>query len=156
MAFSRLITMESQWGYATAKAVLGRSADAEDAFQEACLRAWRDLPKLRQPEMWSVWFRRIVINAAIDTGRAARRIKRLELPAEPPAPDHSSSVAARDEVYRALAGLAPQERVLLVLRYGHDLALAEIARLMNVSLGTTKSRLHRALEKLRNEMESRP
>jgi RNA polymerase sigma factor (sigma-70 family) len=111
--------------------------------------AERDLPKLRRAEMWSVWFRRIVTHAAIDAARAHRRLTRLQLPEIEPERDPAGPIADRDEVLRTLLTLAPDERAVLVMRFGHDIEFAEIARLMGLPLGTAKSKLHRALRKLR-------
>jgi RNA polymerase sigma-70 factor (ECF subfamily) len=149
VAFVRLIDAEARWSYGTARAIVGFDGDAEDVFQEACLRAWRDLPKLRSAEMWSFWFRRIVTNAAIDGARAGRRIKQIKPPGVGSERDPAATIADRDQVFRALLLLAPDERAILVMRFGHDLEVTEVARLMGLPLGTTKSKLHRSLRKLR-------
>jgi RNA polymerase sigma factor (sigma-70 family) len=147
-AFGRLIDAEAAWAYGTARAIVGFSGDAEDVFQEACLRAWRDLPKLRRPDLWIYWFRRIVTRAAIDGARTGRRVHHGSLDPAGTEPDPAAAAADRNQVLRALLKLPPEERAVLVLRYGHDLATAEVARV----LGMAKSRIHRALRKLRDSI----
>lgn len=72
-AFRALLEREARWAFGVAAAVAGSNAEPDDVFQEATLRAWRDLPRLRDPEMWSAWFRRIVTNSAVDIARKTRR-----------------------------------------------------------------------------------
>lgn len=155
-AFRTLLDREARWAFGVAVAVAGSNAEADDVFQEATLRAWRDLPRLRDPEMWSAWFRRIVTNSAVDIARKTRRMS-LVLPARgSDLPDVAHAVEAADGMRRALERLAPDERALLVLRYGRDLELPVVAELMGIRLGTAKSRLHRTLNKLRRILETDP
>lgn len=155
-AFRLLIEREARWAFGVAVAVAGSNAEADDVFQEATLRAWRDLPRLRDLEMWSAWFRRIVTNAAVDIARKTSRRAPLIPAAGQATPDVAHAVEAADGMRRALDLLAPDERALLVLRYGHDLELPAVANLMGIRLGTAKSRLHRTLNKLRRLMEAEP
>ncbi len=149
MAFGELIRNETQWAYATARAITSSPSEAEDAFQDAVLRAWQQLHKLRDAGAWQSWFRRIVVNAAIDLRR--KRMRTI-VPAVRPsgvAADHADGVATQDHVGRHLLKLSPIERAVIVLRFGHDLQVADIARLTGQPVGTTKSHLHRGLAKLR-------
>ena len=68
-AFTRLIEAEAPAAMRLCRAILRSDAEAEDATQEAWIRAWRDLPSLRAPGAWPSWFRRITVRAAIDRGR---------------------------------------------------------------------------------------
>jgi len=155
-AFRTLLEREARWAFGVAVAVAGSNAEADDVFQEATLRAWRDLPRLRDPEMWSAWFRRIVTNSAVDIARKTRRSS-LAMPIRGnDVPDVAHAVEATDGMRRALDRLAPDERALLVLRYGRDLELPAVANLMGIRLGTAKSRLHRTLHKLRRILETEP
>jgi RNA polymerase sigma-70 factor, ECF subfamily len=152
-AFRKLMEHESRWVYGTAVAISGSSIDAEDIFQEAALRAWRDLPRLRRPDLWSAWFHRIVVHVAVELGRKSQRSRRLVVARPPTEQDGSTSTEESDLVTRALVVLSPDERALVALRYGRDLELPEIASMMNIPLGTAKSRLHRTLAKLRVALE---
>jgi RNA polymerase sigma-70 factor (ECF subfamily) len=155
-AFMDLVQLETPEAYRLSLAILRHASDAEDALQEAFLRAWRELPGLRDADRWAAWFRRIAVNAAIDTGRRKKafRVAPLDFHEPPPAADSSAGVGDRDEVGRAMAHLDANDRALLALRFGHDLELPDVAAALGIPLGTAKSRLHRALGRMRKEMES--
>ncbi len=156
-AFSTLITRETRWVYGLARVALGDRMEAEDAFQEACLLAWRDLPKLRDPSRWRPWFRRLATNAVLEHGRRmGRRPKVTEIRPfhEPVGTDPTHRSDDRDLLLRALAGLSADERTLIALHYARDLTLADSAALLGIPLGTAKARLHRSIEKLRRQVEA--
>ena len=149
MAFGELILKETQWAYATARAITNSPGEAEDVFQDAVLRAWQQLHKLRDPASWQPWFRRIVVRTAIDARRKhMRRIVPAVWPAAVAA-DHADGVADQDHIGRHLLELSPIERAVVVLRFGHDLQVRDVARLTGQPAGTTKSHLHRGVAKLR-------
>jgi RNA polymerase sigma factor (sigma-70 family) len=154
-AFMDLVRLETPEAYRLSLAILRHPFDAEDALQEAFVRAWRELPKLRDVARWPAWFRRIAVNAAIDTGRRKKaiRIVPLGFHEPPPAADSSAGLGERDEVGRAMANLDANDRALLALRFGHDLELPDAAAALGIPLGTAKSRLHRALGRMRKELE---
>jgi len=155
-AFMDLVRLETPDAFRLSLAIVRHHFDAEDALQEAFVRAWRELPQLREPERWPAWFRRIIVSSAIDTGRRkkARRIVPLGLHEPPPAADGSASLAARDEIVRLMGHLDARDRALLALRFGHDLELPDVAAALGIPLGTAKSRLHRTLGRMRKELES--
>jgi RNA polymerase sigma-70 factor (ECF subfamily) len=151
-----LVQLETPDAFRLSLAIMRHYFDAEDALQEAFVRAWRELPRLHDPERWQAWFRRIVVSSAIDTGRRkqARRIVPLGYHEPPPMADSSVGLADRDEVMRAVGHLDANDRALLALRFGHDLELPDVAAALGIPLGTAKSRLHRALGRMRKELES--
>ena len=155
-AFMDLVQLETPDAYRLSLTILRHRLDAEDALQDAFVRAWRQLPGLREVEQWQAWFRRITVNAAIDAGRRrkALRIVPLGFHEPPPAADGSAGLADRDEVGRAIGRLDANDRALLALRFGQDLELPDVAAALGIPLGTAKSRLHRALGRLRKELES--
>jgi RNA polymerase sigma-70 factor (ECF subfamily) len=152
-AFSELLGAEARWAYGTARAITLSRADAEEAFQEATIRAWRDMSKLREPGAWRPWFRRIIVRAAIDVGRSRARVREVPVHDWHVQGDSSEQYAERDRVARLLNRMSSDERALLALRFGRDMTLAEAAKLLRYPLGTAKSRLHRALSKLRRALE---
>lgn len=158
-AFATLVEMEATTAYRLAFAILGSHADAEDAAQDAFIRAWRDLPSLRDPSRWPAWFRRLVVRSALDRARRRRRRAEIRLdPAdggafEPHRPDAFGPVAFRDERLQALAGLSADDRAVIALRFGADLELPDVAAALGIPLGTAKSRLHRAIARLRARLE---
>ena len=130
-----------------------RDADlARDAVQEALVRAWRDLPRLREPERFDAWLHRLTVRTSLDHARVKRR-RVLEVELTPlidlPVADGTAAFADRDFLDRALARLDPGQRAILVLRFYLDLTLPDAAEVLGIPLGTAKSRLHRALEALR-------
>jgi RNA polymerase sigma factor (sigma-70 family) len=155
-AFMSLVEIETPEAYRLSLAILRQRHDAEDALQEAFVRAWDRLPELRDAERWSAWLRRIVVSNAIDAGRRkkARRLVPLGFHEPSPAGDQAVEIADRDEVGRAMSRLNEKDRALLALRFGHDLELPDVAAALGIPLGTAKSRLHRALARMRKELES--
>lgn len=134
----------------TASLILHDHGHAEDATQNALVRAWRDLPSLRDPGRFDAWLYRILVRSCHDQIRARRR-ERADLggAAEPTAaPDQTSHVADRDAVTRALRRLSVDQRTVVVLHYYQGLSHPEIAEVTALPLGTVKSRLSRSLKHL--------
>jgi RNA polymerase sigma-70 factor (ECF subfamily) len=154
-AFMDLVHLETPEAFRLSLAILRHPSDAEDALQEAFTRAWRELPRLRDVERWPAWFRRITVNAAIDASRRKKafRVVPLAFHEPPPVADSTAGLADRDEVSRAMDRLDANDRALLALRFGHDLELPDAAAALGIPLGTAKSRLHRALGRMRKELE---
>lgn len=150
-AFGELLQAEFRWAYSAAASIAGRDR-AEDVLQEAAVRAWRDLPKLRSNDAFGPWFRRIVVRAAIDDGRSQGRARRQLVGASAVEPDHAQGIVVRLHLEDALATLGPEDRAIIALRYGRDQSVGEIARLVGLPEGTAKSRIHRALERMRGKL----
>lgn len=132
---------------------------ARDAVQEALLRAWRDLPGLRDPERFDAWLHRLVVNACIDQARRRRRRPiEVELAPlhEPLIADGSGSLADRDQVDSALRRLDERGRAIVVLHYYLGMPLTEVAATLSLPVGTVKSRLHHALEAMRFAIIAEP
>jgi RNA polymerase sigma-70 factor (ECF subfamily) len=133
--------------YRLATCILCDAEAAEDAVQEAALRAWAKRRELRDPGRVDAWFSRIVVNVCrAELGHRSRRLVAIEI--EPSLrPDDSSDL--RDEVGRALARLTPDEQVVVAMRFGRDMTIPQIAAQTGLREGTVKSRLHNAQEHLR-------
>jgi RNA polymerase sigma-70 factor (ECF subfamily) len=138
---------------AIARLILRDAELARDAVQEALIRAWRDLPRLREPERFDAWLHRLTVNACIDATRTHRRrvveVELTPLVRHPWVGDGVAVLADRDVLDSALSRLPPEQRALIVLRYYLDLTLPDAAEIMGIPLGTAKSRQHRALGTLR-------
>ena len=137
--------------YAIARLVL-RDADlAQDATQDALVRAWRDLPTLRDVERFDAWLHRLVVRSCADIGRRRRRWRTelTVLRSEPAEPDRASALADRDQLERGLRRLTTAQQTVLVLHFYLDLAPPELAEALDIPVGTAKSRLHYAIEALR-------
>jgi RNA polymerase sigma-70 factor, ECF subfamily len=137
--------------YAIARMVLRDTELAEDATQEALVRAWRDLPTLRDVERFDAWLYRLIVRASADIGRHRRkwRTEVTMLPKEPSQPDGTSAVADRDQLERGLRRLTVPQQTILVLSFYVGLTPSEAADALEIPVGTAKSRLHYAIEALR-------
>jgi RNA polymerase sigma-70 factor (ECF subfamily) len=137
--------------------ILGNRDDAEEAVQEAFMRAWRKRAACRTPAAPLPWLLQITRNEAMRL--AARRSKRQasEVPeAEPesvPAPPATENALERTlttlATEQALSVLGPDERTLIRLRYEEDLTQGQVAAALGVPEGTVKVRLHRVRARLR-------
>ena len=143
---------------AIARLILRDTELARDAVQEAFIRAWRDLPRLREPERFDAWLHRLTVNACMDATRIQRRrvheVQLTPLVRHPWVGDGTATLADRDLLDRALRYLPPEQRALIVLRFHLDLTLPDAAETLGIPLGTAKSRLHRALDTLRTLTET--
>jgi RNA polymerase sigma-70 factor (ECF subfamily) len=137
--------------HATARLILRDTELAQDATQDALVRAWRDLPSLRDVERFDAWLYRLVVRACADVERRRRRW-RAEItlvPTEPSEPDRASELADRDQLERGLRRLNDRQRTILVLHFYLGLSPSEAADALDIPVGTAKSRLHYAIESLR-------
>ena len=144
---------------AAARLILRDPELARDAVQECLIRAWRDLPGLRDPDRFDAWFHRLLVNAAIDEARRRqRRVTEVALTdvASGIGSDAFALLADRDALDRALAGMAPEHRALVVLHYYLGMPLPEAASSLGLTLGAAKSRLHRAMGTLRRTFVGDP
>lgn len=143
--------------YRLAGLLLGNAADAEDATQEALLRAWRSAASLRDPSQADAWLDRILVNVCRDRLRRRRVVRFIALsdgPAEL-ASDPFAAILDRDEVLRAMADLDADQRIVVVLHYWAGLTLTDIAARTGWPTGTVKSRLHHGLVRMRRRIGPR-
>jgi RNA polymerase sigma-70 factor (ECF subfamily) len=156
-AFSALAASVVDRLYATAVLILRDHSMADDATQETIVRAWRDLPSLRDPARFDAWLRRLLVNACHDEGRRhrQRRPEMTLLPIhEPAVADSSAALAERDALERGFRRLTPDHRTALVLHHYMGLSLPEVADAIGTPLGTVKSRVHHATQALRAALEA--
>ena len=138
--------------YRLAGLLLGNAAEAEDVTHDAVIRGWKAAPGLRDPTRFEAWFDRIVINACRDRLRRQRRIQFVsidDIDTVGASRDPFAAVLAADAVYAALQSLELDLRAVVVLRFWGDMTIDQIADRLDVPSGTVKSRLSRALERLR-------
>ncbi len=152
-AIRELLLSRLSPAYRMATCILRDRDAAEDAVQEAALRAWAHRRELRDPERADAWFMRIVVNVCqAELGRRSKRpAPGLEVEGEASqVPDRGvDGTDLRDEVGRAVARLTIDEQTVLALRFGRDLTVPQIAAQTGIREGTVKSRLHSAEEHLR-------
>jgi RNA polymerase sigma-70 factor (ECF subfamily) len=155
-AFEVLATSAGDRLYAVARLILRSSDLAEDAVQEALVRAWRQLPSLRDPDRFDAWLHRLLVNACADQGRQLRRwsLQLRPLLLEPSIGDDTGSVADRDQLERGFSRLKPDQRAVIVLHYYSGFSTAEIAKILGIPDGTARSRLHYSTEAMRAALEA--
>lgn len=147
--FSQRVLAQQRRLYRIAVSYLASSADAEDAMQEALLRAWRRRNTLRDMSHFDAWLTRILVNECRTILRARKRqMPVAELPLlTTPAPDERSM-----DVRRALFALPEKYRMPLILTCLEGYTLQETAVLLSMPLGTVKTRVARAKKKLEEEV----
>jgi RNA polymerase sigma-70 factor (ECF subfamily) len=140
-----------------ARLILRDDVAAEDATQEALVAAWRDLSALRDPERFEAWLHRLLVRACYREARRSRRQVAIEATVRPLTsnePDPGLHVADRDAIERGFSRLDTDGRAILVLRFYVGLSTDETADVLGIPAGTVKSRMHRAIGKLRATLDS--
>ena len=161
-AYEQLVRLHQPIAFRTALVLTRDTADAEEAAQDAFVKAWRALARFDRGRPFRPWLLAIVANEARNRRRSAGRRERLLASAEtqPDAPSAGRSpegallVAERDaSLAAALERLDERDRQVIACRYLLELSEAETAAALGCRAGTVKSRLSRALERLRAQPE---
>jgi RNA polymerase sigma-70 factor (ECF subfamily) len=160
-AFSVLARASIGRLYSIATLILRDGDRAQDAVQDALVSAWKDVRAIRDPDAWDAWLHRLTVRACYRAARRERRRNVVELHVlpdpEPAAPlDLSMSVAERDRIERELLTLPLDQRAVMVVHFYLDLPLTEVAALLDIPVGTAKSRFSRGLDSLRASMSADP
>ena len=156
-AFGMLVNLTSDRMFAIATRILRDSHLAEDALQSSLITAWRELPRLRDPDRFEAWVRRLLVHACYAEARRRKawagnvRILPVDGPADG---DELLSVADRDALDRAFRRLTVEQRAVFVLHHHVGLPLVEIADTLGIPAGTARSRLHYATRLLRAAIEA--
>jgi RNA polymerase sigma-70 factor (ECF subfamily) len=144
-AFDALATAAYHRLFAIARRILRDGYAAEDAVQDALVKAWREIRALRDPSAFDAWLHRLLVNACNDQVRRSRRrpIELSALPIDREEPrDDIARLADRDELERAFLELSVEHRAVLVLTHYVGLPAPEIGRILGIPPGTVASRLH--------------
>jgi RNA polymerase sigma-70 factor (ECF subfamily) len=172
-AYEELIERYEQQVFSMVYRLLGNQSDASDVVQEVFLKVFRGVSSFREQSSLRTWMYRIAVHEAYNHRRWFVRHCRMEVPLEDPRPEHSSSLEytpdpgrspfeqamdseARTMIEQALTRINPVFRTAVVLRDVQNLSYEEIADILQVSLGTVKSRILRGREALRRELTQRP
>jgi RNA polymerase sigma-70 factor, ECF subfamily len=155
-AFEVLASAAARRLAAFARLVLSDADRADDAVQETLVRAWQNLPDLRDPDRWEAWLHRLIVNACADQGRRKQRqaveVRMIQI--EPTTADHAQWIGDNDQLERGFQRLKPDQRAAVVLRYYLGLTIPEVADALGVPVGTAKSKVHYAVETLRAALEA--
>jgi len=160
-AFAGLVHLYQDRVYNLCRHLLGRPQDAEDAAQETFIKAYRNLGRFTPQASFYTWLYRIAVNTCLDHQkrpffeslfrRSAEGEEFLAVePADLLTPERLyESKQMNQMVQRCLARLSPKLRAVLVLKEMEGLSYEEIASVLDISLGTVKSRISRAREEMR-------
>jgi RNA polymerase sigma-70 factor (ECF subfamily) len=143
--------------FRVARGVLRNTDDAEDIAQEALLRAYRRFARLRDPSRFRAWLVRIAFRLALDQARSARRREQRETlwavnTPRPTAEDIAASNEFGRRLEQAMETLPKKLRLVLLLASMEGHSLEEVAELLQLPLGTVKSRLHSARKQLAEKL----
>lgn len=155
-AFEELVRRYQESAFRAAYLILRDAADAEDASQEAIVKAYRALRSFREGSAFRPWLLKIVVNQSLTMLKSRKRrtqvAEQAAIEAGSPVYNIDDTVIDRERarlIWQALSSLKEQERVVVYLRYFLALPERELAEYLGCAPGTVKSRLHRALAKLR-------
>jgi len=160
-AYGELVERYREVAFRTAYLITRSAADADEAAQDAFVKAYYALHRFRTQEPFRPWLLRIVSNEARNRVRSARRRERLALrlaeggPSGDADPSPEAAAARRETqetLLTALSDLREDDRMVIAYRYFLDLSEAETAEVLGVRPGTVKSRLSRALGRLRERL----
>jgi len=150
-AFLGLIEPLEDKLYQTALGIVGNRHDAEDVWQNTALKAWKNISGLREP-VFRTWITRILLNEAkmLLRSKSYAPIPQEQLP-ETGVTD--TDISTKLLVHNCLRHLTPEHRQAVMLRFWLDLTLEDIAGVMQVPLGTAKTRLYHGLENLKRRLK---
>lgn len=150
-AFTDLVRRHQHRVYSVCLRVLGDADAAGDVAQDTFITVLRKLDGFRGDAAFTTWLHRVALNACYDELRRRRRRPMLHVIADdgpehepgPPAPDHADEVAGTQDAAAAVASIPEEFRMALVLADVHDMAYEQISKVLDVPVGTVKSRVHR-------------
>jgi RNA polymerase sigma-70 factor (ECF subfamily) len=163
-AYASLVRTYQDVAFRTAYLVTHDAADAEEAVQDAFVKAWKALARFDRARPFRPWLLRIVVNEARNRRRSAgrhsaiaqRAITEASGGAVPPPEVPAAGAVLSARLLDAVNGLPEEQRLVIAARYFLDLSESETAEVLRVRRGTVKSRLSRALDRLRDEIGAQP
>ena len=161
--FERFVISAGDRLLRTAYLITQDQAEAEDLAQDTLVRVAKRWPRVSRMQHPEAYARQVLVNLARDGAvRRARRSSELDPSGAPPpevrlglsAADGSGTFERRRELIEALRALTPRQRTVVVLRYFEDLSEAQVAEMLDCSVGTVKSTTSRALAQIREALEA--
>lgn len=164
-AFAKLVDRYQHEVFSVAMRMVADTTHAEDVAQESFVRAWRALDGFRHEAQFSTWLYRITVNTAITHKTRRSRKATTNLEDAPEVIDRSTSsdpaamgdnLSLHEELRNALAEIPPDQRQVVILKDVEGWSHREIADALDISVGATKVRLHRAHVRLRKLLREAP
>jgi RNA polymerase sigma-70 factor (ECF subfamily) len=164
-AYEALVRRYQDVAFRTAWIIMRETQDAEDATQAAFLNAWLAIDRFRSGAPFRPWLLRIVANEAKNRLQSRQRVLARTAPGADPEQSSANDISPEEhaiageqmhELLRHINDLSEQDRTVISCRYALQLSEAETATVLGCAPGTVKSRLHRALARLRERMEALP
>ena len=156
-AFTALAAAAIDRLHRTARLILRSDDLAADAVQDALTSAWLHIRAVRDPDRFDAWLHRLLVHACYTEARRATKRRVVELHIDAPevgGRDAQELTAVRDQLERAFLRLPPEQRAVLVIHHYLDLPDAEAAIVLDIAIGTYKSRLSRANAALRAAVDA--
>ena len=153
--FAQKVLARKEKLYRIAYCYVKNEHDALDIVSEATYKGLKSLHTLKKPEYFDTWMTRIVINTASDYLRKASRVVNLEEDALEiiPAPEANLKPEDSLDLFRAMDSLSEKDRACVALRYFEENSFLEISQILQEPESTVKSRLYRALRKMRQALK---
>lgn len=152
-AFEQLVRENQNRIYAVCLNMLKNQHDAQDAAQETFIKAYRSLSAFRKASKIETWLTKIAVNTCLDMIKRRKTHLNIDESFDTAAEETTESTAEKNArimaVRRALLDLPPEMRMIIVLRDIDGRSYDDIAEILNLNLGTVRSRLSRAREKLK-------
>jgi RNA polymerase sigma-70 factor (ECF subfamily) len=163
-AFTSLVDARLPSTFRTVMAILGNESEARDVTQQIFVRAWTNLPALKDADRFAAWFGRILTNTCRSSMRGQRRRSVREIPVSfldeggelipTRSVGHEDRIADLDTLGRAINRLSVADRTILALHHHDDLSLAEIGEHLGIAAKTVKSRLFTARRALQRALSA--
>lgn len=159
-AYGEIVTRYQALAQRTAYVILRDADAAEDAAQEAFVKAFRAFGRFRDGAPLRPWLLRIVANEAINRAKAGARHRQVDLQLAESEPDDTAgspeaqalASERREQIVHALNDMKEDDRIVIAYRYFFDLSEAEMSETLGIPRGTVKSRLSRAVSRLREQL----
>ncbi|WP_406242697.1 sigma-70 family RNA polymerase sigma factor [Tissierella carlieri] len=152
-SFGLLINSKKEDLYRMAYSYVHNEQDALDIVGESVYKAYISISKLKQPEYFNTWLVRIVINCSINFIKKSKKILYMDNETMENIYHNKNDVLENIDLKEALEKLDYNHKAVIVLRYSQDLKLKEIAEILDIPLSTVKTRLYKAIELLKIELE---
>lgn len=155
-SFAAYVQEHQESFYRLAYSYVKNEHTALDMIQNAIYSALKSIHTLKEPSYMKTWFYRILVNTCLDELRKNKHTVATdpqELPDQPDLTAEPDDQIIYLDLYRALDKLSPSAKTIVTLRYFEDMKLSQVAEILGENLSTVKTKLYRALEKLKIQLD---